>query len=118
MSRLRQIVRDLERLVLRPSQPDLTLEAGYREVAPVSSAEALRDLREFVSAQSLRIRVLERQLVAEGLEPATTPDRAEIRAAVDVLEGLSRGQGPRLNTLELACLAESLRGLATWGLDD
>lgn len=118
MSRLRQIVRDIERLVLRPSQPDRTLGAGYREVAPVSGAEALRDLQELVSAQCRRIRVLERQLVAEGLEPAPTPDRAELRAAVDVLEGLSRGQGPGLNTLELASLAEALRGLATWGLDD
>lgn len=112
---VRQLLDRLFSITTKPSEP---ARAGYRDPAPVGAADALRDLESHMAAQRLRIRVLERQLVADGRVPCTTPSLHELRAVVDVLDALARLDYPRLNTLELRALADSMRGLATWGLGE
>lgn len=111
---IRQLLRTLRSFADKPSTPPMS---GYREPAPIGAADALRDLEAHMAAQQLRIRVLERQLVADGRMPCTTPDLHDLRAVVDVLDQLARLEQPRLNTLELRTLADRMRGLATRGLE-
>lgn len=84
----------------------------YREPAPDDIAHVLRELEAEMAARGLRIRVLERQLAASGVNPTPTPTGRDLAAAADVLDGLAQGRAPRLNTLELRRLAGIIRGLA------
>lgn len=87
---------------------------SYRYPAPTSVEQLLAEIEAEHVARARRIRVLERQLAAEGIPPASTPTGREIAMVADVLEGLSRAELPRLNTEELRYLAATVRGLATW----
>lgn len=83
--------------------------APYRS-AKDSPEVVLRDFETLLSTHAHRVRVLERQLRAAGIEPAPTPRGRDLLLAADVLEG----KVPPLNTLELRQLATMIRGLATW----
>jgi len=112
---VRRLVERLGRLAAKPAQPS---PGSYREAPADTSAAALRDLQTFMALQAVRIRVLERQLAAQGHAPAATPTIHEFRKIVDLLEALARCKGHQLNTLELESLADCVSGLADWGLDE
>ncbi len=100
-----------------PKPAPAAAPAGYRSEAPLSLDDALGQLESHTRALALRVVALERQLAAQGIEPATTPNVHELRQIQRLLDALGRCENPNLNTLELRLLASSLRGLTTWGTD-
>lgn len=81
----------------------------YREVVE-TPADVLGEIEERMTGLVRRVRALERQLLAQGIEPAPTPSGVHLRRAADLLEH----KGSPANTIELAALAAMLRGLAAW----
>lgn len=88
-----------------PKQP----RTPYRETPVETPADVLDELEARMAGLVVRVRVLERQLLAQGIEPASTPSGYHLRRAADLLE--HKGTA---NTIELGVLADMLRGLAAW----